>query len=254
MSDTIPPRPDLPGPPEAPPDALRPKATWRWWEALLVYLVGFLVSGLAIVPLVSAIPSSGTARLSATIVADLIVTGVVLWWLRIAHRRWREIIGFPRRPGPEIRAGLAFGLGLYPVVIFGAGIVLNLLLRAISGQAVRAPRQLPSNLGGGRVVLAALLAVVVAPLTEEFFYRGCLFRALRDRHGFAIGAAGSALAFGLVHYVPGPWPDAVLLMSVMVFTGVGLAYIYERRGNLLANIAAHAAFNLVGLTFILVLH
>jgi membrane protease YdiL (CAAX protease family) len=37
----------------------------------------------------------------------------------------------------------------------------------------------------------------------------------------------------------------------MVGTGLGLALIYERRGNLLAPIAAHAAFNLVGLAFVL---
>ncbi|MBI2237941.1 MAG: CPBP family intramembrane metalloprotease, partial [Actinobacteria bacterium] len=76
---------------------------------------------------------------------------------------------------------------------------------------------------------------------------------LRDRYGFAAGALGSAIVFGLVHYMPAPWQDTVLLMSVMVFTGLGLAYIYERRGNLVASIVAHATFNVVGLVFILVL-
>jgi membrane protease YdiL (CAAX protease family) len=36
----------------------------------------------------------------------------------------------------------------------------------------------------------------------------------------------------------------------MVFVGIGLAYIYERRGSLLASIAAHSAFNMVGYTLI----
>ncbi len=255
ISDAIPPRPDVPVPPEVPlpPERVRPHATWRWWEALLVYLAGFLVAGLVTIPLSGAIHARATARLVATIAADLVVTGVVVWWLQVAHRRWRGIMGFPRRLGPEIRAGLAFGLGLYPVVAFGVGIALNLVLRAATGEAVRAPRQLPSDLGGGRIVLAVLLAVVVAPVAEELFYRGCLFRALRDRYGFAAGALGSAIVFGLVHFVPAPWQDTLLLMSVMVFTGLGLAYIYERRGNLVASIAAHATFNVVGLVFILVL-
>ena len=43
------------------------------------------------------------------------------------------------------------------------------------------------------------LAVVVAPITEELFFRGLLFRALRDRHGFWLGAAVSAVLFGFVH-------------------------------------------------------
>ena len=37
----------------------------------------------------------------------------------------------------------------------------------------------------------------------------------------------------------------------MVFTGIGLAWIYERRGSLVAPMAAHVAFNVVGLVVIL---
>jgi membrane protease YdiL (CAAX protease family) len=36
----------------------------------------------------------------------------------------------------------------------------------------------------------------------------------------------------------------------MVFTGLGLATIYERRGNLVADIAAHMAFNVIGIVII----
>jgi membrane protease YdiL (CAAX protease family) len=36
----------------------------------------------------------------------------------------------------------------------------------------------------------------------------------------------------------------------MVFTGFGLSYIYERRGAILAPMAAHVAFNVIGLTLI----
>ena len=37
----------------------------------------------------------------------------------------------------------------------------------------------------------------------------------------------------------------------MVFTGIGLAWIYERRGTIVASMAAHMAFNVVGLVVIL---
>jgi membrane protease YdiL (CAAX protease family) len=33
----------------------------------------------------------------------------------------------------------------------------------------------------------------------------------------------------------------------MVFTGVALAYLYERRGNVVASMIAHATFNTIGL-------
>jgi membrane protease YdiL (CAAX protease family) len=54
-----------------------------------------------------------------------------------------------------------------------------------------------------------------------------------------------------VHYVPSPAIDAFVLQLTMVFTGIGLAWIYERRGTILASMAAHVAFNVVGLVVIL---
>jgi len=94
---------------------------------------------------------------------------------------------------------------------------------------------------------------VIAPIHEELFFRGILFRSLADRYGFVIGAVGSGLAFGLIHYVPAAWYDSVLLMGVMVVTGVALSWFYDRRGNIVASIVAHATFNVIGLTLIFAL-
>ena len=74
---------------------------------------------------------------------------------------------------------------------------------------------------------------------------------MRDRHGFWLGAAVSSLLFGLVHFVPAPWPDTVLLQTTMVFTGLALAAIYEWRGTLVSCIVAHMSFNVIGVVFIL---
>jgi membrane protease YdiL (CAAX protease family) len=73
---------------------------------------------------------------------------------------------------------------------------------------------------------------------------------VRDRHGVALGAIVSAVLFGVIHYVPGPWPDAVALQVTMVVTGIGLALVYERRKTLLAPIVGHAAFNLIAVVVI----
>ena len=73
--------------------------------------------------------------------------------------------------------------------------------------------------------------------------------ALAERRG-SVGAAGSAFAFGLIHFTPGNAADAALLMIAMFFTGLGLCYIYERRGTLVAPIAAHITFNVVGIVLI----
>jgi membrane protease YdiL (CAAX protease family) len=98
--------------------------------------------------------------------------------------------------------------------------------------------------------VAAIYAVVIAPVVEEFFFRGLIFRSIRDRHGFWVGAPISAVLFGSVHYVGGTGADAVVLPIVMTLTGLGLAWIYERRGALGAPIGAHMAFNVIGIALI----
>ena len=110
-----------------------------------------------------------------------------------------------------------------------------------SGDGVRAI--VLSFAGLAAALMTAFLALVLAPITEELFYRGIFYRSLRDRHGVLVGAVVSALLFGASHVVDAPWRDVVFLQTLMVFTGAGLALIYERRANLVADIAAHTAFN-----------
>lgn len=259
--EQVPPRPDLgevPAParrsgPLARDLDARPSATWRWWEALGVYLGAVVLGGAATLPVFSLVRPKALAEVVASAVVALVTLGVVVLWLRALHRDWVGIIGLARPAGPHVRAGVVFGLVLYPVVTLVVGGLLALLLSLVAGEPVRAPEQLPTDLRPVGFVAAALYAVLVAPLGEELFFRGVLFRAVRDRHGFWPGAAVSSICFGLIHFVPGPATGTILLMTVMVFTGLGFAFIYERRGALWAPIAAHATFNVIGLALIITL-
>lgn len=254
MNDPIPPRPDLlhPLPPEARSDAT-PRADWTWYEAAGVYVIALFLGGFAALPVFQAIRSEDLANVAASILVSLVVLVILLLWLGRFHPGWREVIRLPDRIWPEVRAGVVFGIALYPAIVFVVGVVFTLILRAVSGHHVSAPEQVGMRLSWVGVTLTVFYAIVLAPAGEELFFRGILFRSIRDRHGFALGAIASGLAFGLVHYVPAPWQDSLLLMSVMVFTGIALAWLHERRGNLLANIAAHATFNVIGLVLIFAL-
>lgn len=233
------------------PDVDRPVATWRWWEALLVYVGAVLLSGFAAIPFLQMRPT-GTAQMAALTVTGVVELSLILLWLRRFHPGWREAIGIPSRPRllPEAWAGVLRGIVLFIVITYPIGIALTYLFRVVTGHSITAPEQLPENLDGLGRSLAVLYAVFVAPVTEETFFRGCLYRSLRDRYGFRVGAIASAFAFGLVHYVPGPFGESLLLMTAMVFTGVGLAYIYERRGNIVASIGAHMTFNAIAIVLI----
>jgi membrane protease YdiL (CAAX protease family) len=265
----IPPRPDVPTPPAsgmpaptgmpargmpAPTgsDGLRPRSTWKWWESILVFFVGLILGGFVVLPVIAVFGKGNAATVGANVIAEVVPGALLVLWLRAYHKDWRGAIGFPTRekaPG-EIARGVGFGLILYIVIAFGVGAILTLILEQASGKNAHTPQQLP-HLSGIAIFWAALLALMVAPMVEELFFRGCLFRSLRDRHSFPVAAIASAFCFGLVHYVPGPWQDSLLLMTIMVFTGLGLAWFYDRRGNIVASMAAHATFNLIGLILIL---
>ena len=258
-----PPPPFPPPPPgEAPATGGGPKGLpavgWSIWEALLIGLVTNLVLAQTVVGVISfLVLGVTTSDDPKTVYVGVIVDAAwflfTVLWLTQRHPRWREQLGirFDRDAMRDARYGLIAGLLLYPVIAFVIGLPLTVLFSALSGEEATTPDQLPQHLAGATLVTSVILAVLVAPVVEETFFRGILFRSIRDRRGFWPGALISGVVFGLVHWVPSPWQDAVLLQSIMVFTGIALAWIYERRGSLLANIAAHMAFNAVGIVLIL---
>jgi membrane protease YdiL (CAAX protease family) len=191
----------------------------------------------------------------------LLVSGVVaiafaaavVAWFRWRHPAWRGIVGLPTGPPAwrDVAWGAVAGVVLYPVVSIVAGTVVVILLRSLTGGSVETPDQLSPDLTGAGRALAAVYAILVAPVVEELYYRGVLFRGLLDRRGFPVAAAVSSLVFGLVHWPLGePLADALVLPIVMTVTGFGLAWIYARRRTLVAPIAAHMAFNAIGIVLI----
>jgi len=258
------PPPPLPPPPpgDAPASAAGPKGLpavgWSIWEAVLIGLVTNLVVAQTVVGVIAFLAlgvttSDDPKTIYVGLIVDLAWFGGMIGWLMLRHPRWREQLGVHLDREGLRNGGYGFvaGLILYPVIAFVVGLPLTILFSALSGEEATTPDQLPPHLTGAAVVASVILAVLIAPVVEETYFRGILFRSIRDRHGFWPGALISGVLFGLVHWVPSPWQDAVLLQTIMVFTGIALAWIYERRGSLLANVAAHMAFNAVGIVLIL---
>ncbi len=252
----LPPRPDESTAPGAGPQGLL-AVDWSFPRALLVGLVTNLllaqivVGGIAFIALgITDVEDPKT--IYAGLIGDVAWLGFMVIWLVRWHPDWRARIGVfgGRRGMRDALAGLVGGFLLYPAIVI-VGLVLTALFEAVSGRPTTTPDQLPQHLNTPEAIASVILAVVVAPVAEELFFRGILFRSIRDRRGFWLGALVSGLIFGLAHYEAAAWQDTVLLQSIMVFTGVALAYLYERRGNLVANITAHMVFNVVGVFLIL---
>lgn len=93
---------------------------------------------------------------------------------------------------------------------------------------------------GWQRVIIGFLAVVPAAIAEESLFRGVLYSAGRDFGYPKVAIAGTALIFGLAH-------AHVAAFIPLTLLGAGLAWGYERTGNLVTCYIAHAAYNAIGL-------
>ena len=96
---------------------------------------------------------------------------------------------------------------------------------------------------GGRLYLG-LFAVVLAPVAEEFIFRGMLFPFVQQLGFPKLAWLGVSTLFAFIHL------DAAIFVPLFVLA-LALTWLYEKTGNLLAPICAHAVFNAVNLALLL---
>lgn len=130
------------------------------------------------------------------------------------------------------------------VVAFVSFAVFGAIYSEVVG--IGAQEELPDELGadGGTLALlaAAFLVTVVAPVAEEFFFRGYVFGALRNWKGMWVAAVLTGAIFGAIHV--GSAPDALYLPLLAVF-GFILCLLYVKTGSIYPCIVLHALNNCV---------
>jgi hypothetical protein len=93
-------------------------------------------------------------------------------------------------------------------------------------------------------VVYILLAIVVAPLTEELIFRAGLFRYFLGRFPRWIALWLPAIVFGAMHLQRAPL-ESLSSLAPLIVLGVILSLAYERTGRIGTAIVAHALFNLI---------
>ncbi len=150
----------------------------------------------------------------------------------------RELYGlrFERR---DVGVGMAAGVATQIVVVPLLYIPLFWLLgeRDLSQEARALTDKAASPVG---VTLLVVVVLLGAPLVEELFFRGLVFKTLESdtRLGPSVVTAVSAVIFGLAHL-------QILQFPALVAFGVVAALLVHRYGRLGPAIWAHVGFNLV---------
>jgi membrane protease YdiL (CAAX protease family) len=93
-------------------------------------------------------------------------------------------------------------------------------------------------------IYLAVFAVVIAPVAEEFIFRGVLFTFVKQLGFPRLAWFGVSFLFALIHL------DAVIFIPLFLLA-LALTWLYETTGNLLAPIAAHSLFNAANLVILL---
>jgi hypothetical protein len=91
------------------------------------------------------------------------------------------------------------------------------------------------------IVLTGFAVAVGAPIVEEIFFRGFLYRSLRNRLSIAPASLIAGAMFALVHT-----QYSLLERPEQLIFGVIAALLYERTGSLLPGIAMHSFINATG--------
>jgi membrane protease YdiL (CAAX protease family) len=199
----------------------------------------FLAAFVAL-PLLMLFPrAAGTGTLSnpysfflLVLVGDLALVGFV--YILLVSRgvsSWSDMGLAGGNKAGAIVHGIFYGV-LFILISGGIGIMLQ-LLGVNSNQASQYPLQQAGT--GGRIAIW-LAGVVLAPVSEEIFFRGYVFRAMSARKGFIKGLIFSSCLFALVHL------DVASFLPLAAGAAV-LAIGYRRTGSLWTSIVAHALNN-----------
>ena len=232
-----------PDPPELPPGA-DPPPGWPAWYAPVAFIATLVFVAIAVAVIATAVvalggdadSSSPGLTLAGTLVQDagFAASAIAFASLRARPRLWH--FGLRRAPlWPTI--GWTF---LAIAAFYALAAAYTALVEPSGEQTV--VEDLGADRGGLLLVAGAVLVVGIAPVAEEFFFRGFFYGALRTRFGVWLAAALNGLLFGVIHY---SGPDTLVILPPLGFLGFAFCLLYERTGTLYAPIAFHALNNMI---------
>jgi membrane protease YdiL (CAAX protease family) len=165
--------------------------------------------------------------LVATQVAMLLVS----WFLVFRPRALEALPSLPGRdPAGALLAGFGWGIPAWLGATLASAAVVWLLERVGFEAEPQAAEQAIALVDPWLVVIAV---VILAPIAEEVFFRGVVFNAWLREGGRRWAFLGSSALFALIHI-------SVVALVPIFLLGLGLAWVYQRTGSLLAPIAMNA--------------
>lgn len=222
-----------------------PTTGWPPWTAALALIGGLVlatVAGLVIdIPaLVLGVTVSSThtppgLSILDTVVQDLAFVLAAVYCAKLGGRVVRSWQFGLRPPGVGWRSAVG-RIVLLLIAFIALSAIWSVLFHPSEEKLLE---QLGSNEGTALLLFSAALTCVVAPMAEEFLFRGYIFTALRNWRGTLPAAVITGLLFGGVHVGSAPALDLAPLAGL----GFGLCLLYRYTGSLYPCMIAHSLNN-----------
>jgi len=223
--------------------------TFKPWklESLLQMLLG-LFGGIAFVGFLAVglgyRPVPGQVDHVMLIVGAFSFHGVGLLWLNwFVHDHqltWTGVLGLRSRSVfSALLLGPIVGIAGFFVCQLTSGFVLDVMGRfQMEPEAQSTVKALQSTVSTAWAAFFAIVSVALAPIVEEFVFRGLLFPMIKQLGFPRLAWWGTSLLFAATHTNL----QAFLPLTVLALM---LTWIYDRTDNLLAPILAHGTFNAI---------
>ncbi len=232
-----------PPPPERPelPEGAGPR--WPAWYAGIGFLVA-LISTLVVVGIVAAATGASTDdqnatfTVVATFLQGVIFIGTAVLFASFAGKPRAEQFGLRRARFWPTVGWAALGL----ISFYAVAAIYTAIVQPDTEQTVA--QDLGADQGTIGMIAAGFMVICVAPVAEEFFFRGFFYRALRSRYTVLVAALIDGLVFGIIHWDLSTL-DGLLIVPPLSALGFTFCLIYERTGSLYPVIALHALNNAI---------
>ncbi|MCG8377554.1 MAG: CPBP family intramembrane metalloprotease, partial [Chlorobiales bacterium] len=178
-----------------------------------------------------------------TMILSGVITGaLVLVYAQFSFARGLKGLGIRLRGlGRDFVFAAINLLAVWPLVMVMI-LAVTLIGRLYSGDTFQIDphpglEQIVQNPNGLLAAVVMIMAIVIAPLSEELVFRGILQSLVASYTQIPWLAIGvTSLIFAMVHGDPTHWPPLFAL-------SMGIGYSYEKSGSLWRPIFMHALFN-----------
>lgn len=198
----------------------------------MTLVLGSLATGIAVA--LGTAADSPASALTTTLIQDVVLLATAVALAATVSRP--RPVDFGLRPAPLRRSVVCTAVAL------AAFYLISAVYAAVVGP--EGEQNTLERLGADRsatyLTASAVLVIVLAPVVEEIFFRGFMYRSLRNRLSPLAAGLCIGVVFGAIHY---SGPETLDLLPVLALLGATFCWLYEVTGSLYPAIAVHVVNN-----------